>query len=130
MRYIELFESKTDILTYMELLTIYPQIKSDLVSIGEWQRANPVDLTYKLVIEPISLVIDDASSMYASYDEFPEDEDRTNKIVELLESGSIQLPVFIEMDDAHNFVMEGRHRMVAFYLLNMSTLPVVYVSKL
>ena len=54
---------------------------------------------------------------------------KTDKIIKLLKSGKPQLPVFIEAGDEHNFAMEGRHRKVAFYLLKLPYIPVVYVSK-
>jgi hypothetical protein len=66
--------------------------------------------------------------MYGTYDEFPEDEERTNRILKLLKRGAQPLPIYVEAGDPDFFVMEGRHRMVAFWLAEMKTIPVAYVS--
>lgn len=127
MRYFELLEHNTNVMSYSQILEKFPQIESDLISVGEWENADPKDLTYRLVIEPIDVIANSAKEMYDNYDEFPEDAKRTNKIIKLLRSGSQQLPVFIKDGDSDNFVMEGRHRMVAFYVMGLKTVPVVYI---
>lgn len=129
MRYNELFENADASLSYDELLAKFPQIKSDLSSVGEWLSSDPQTMMYKLVVEPINIVAQDAQDMLSGYDEFPEDAKRTNKIAKLLKSGAPQLPVFMEYGDVNHFVMEGRHRMVAFYMLNLPSVPVVYAIK-
>ena len=37
--------------------------------------------------------------------------------------------IYVEKNDKHLFAMEGRHRMVAFWLNKMKEIPVAYVSK-
>lgn len=69
-----------------------------------------------------------AQDMYESYDEFPQDKKRTDKIIKLLKKGESPLPIYVEKDDPHYFVMEGRHRMVAFYLLGYEEIMVARVS--
>jgi len=50
------------------------------------------------------------------------------KILNKLKSGNEPLPIYVEKDDPDNFVMEGRHRMVAFFLYGMDKVPVCYVG--
>ena len=67
--------------------------------------------------------------MLGTYDEFPEDEARTRKILKALQSGEPVLPVFVEDGDTTHFIMEGRHRIVAFIQSGLSEIPVAFVSK-
>jgi hypothetical protein len=124
MRYTELFESDTS-LSYLELLQQYPEIKGDLKDVGEWLKLDPTTARYSLAIEPMSKFEKEARDMLATYDEFPEDDERTHKIVRQLERGAKQLPIFVDTVD--NFIMEGRHRIVAFMLEGLVTVPVVSV---
>lgn len=126
MRYFELLESDDPTISYGDLLAKYPDIANDLKDVGEWMNSDPVSLIYGLSIEPMSKFEKEAKEMYATYDEFPEDAARTEKIVNLLKKGAKQLPIFY--DENHGFVMEGRHRMVAFYILGLKTVPVVKVK--
>lgn len=127
MRYQELLETP-NYLTSVQLLAIFPESKDDLKNVGEWMNSKPEELRYRLETVPFSVVETDAQSMYDNYDEYPDDNMRTMKIVKLLKAGAKALPVFI--DEQHpTFVMEGRHRMVAHLILKSPMIQVVYVSK-
>lgn len=101
----------------------------DLKDVAHWMNTTPDNLSIELKQEPIQKFIKQIKEMYGTYDEFPEDEERTNRILKLLKRGAKPLPMYVEKGDPDLFVMEGRHRMVAFWLADMKTIPVAYVSK-
>ena len=103
--------------------------EEDLKDVAQWLNTEieNVEITYQK--ESIKLYENAAKEMYDSYDEFPKDKKRTDKIIRLLKKGQSALPIYVEKDDPHNFVMEGRHRMVAFYLLGYEEVMVARVSK-
>jgi len=79
-------------------------------------------------MEMITNFLKDAKDMLDTYLEFPEDAERTNKIVELIQNNEPVLPIYVEKDVPDNFIMEGRHCIVAFMLLGMTEIPVARVS--
>jgi hypothetical protein len=100
----------------------------DLKDVAEWMSTTSDKLNIVVKQEPIEKFIKQIREMYGTYDEFPEDEERTNRILKLLKRGAKPLPMYVEANDPDLFVMEGRHRMVAFWLAGMKTIPVAYVS--
>ena len=103
--------------------------REDLASVAQWLRAEPDQIEVHIKQEPIDKFLGQIKEMYGTFGEFPKDERRTNKILRLLKQGATPMPMYVEQDDPDLFVMEGRHRMVAFYLSGMKTVPVAYVSK-
>ena len=101
----------------------------DLKDVGEWLDTSVDNIKVELKREPISKFEKQIKEMYSTYDEFPKDEKRTNKILNQLKKGEKALPIYVEKNDKNLFVMEGRHRMVAFWLHEMKEIPVAYVSK-
>lgn len=111
--------------------TIYESIdptQRDLIDVAEWLNASPGNIAVDIKQEPVEKFLPQIKEMYSTFDEFPKDAHRTNKIVKLLKQGATSYPVYVEAND-NTFVMEGRHRMVAFWLAGMKTLPVAYVTK-
>ena len=104
--------------------------KADLVSVAEWLNAKPDQIEVNIKQEPIDKFLEQIKEMHGTYDEFPKDARRTVKIVKLLKQGATPLPIYVEQGDHSLFVMEGRHRMVAFWQLGMKMIPVAYVSKI
>ncbi len=102
--------------------------QSDLKSVAEWLNTTVDDLEIDMKNESIQLYCQDAIEMLNSYDEFPKDKKRTDKIISLLKKGETALPIYVEKNDNNNFVMEGRHRMVAFYLLGYKEVLVARVK--
>lgn len=100
----------------------------DLKDVAEWMNTTPDKLNIVVKQEPIEKFSKQIREMYGTYDEFPKDGARTNRILKLLKRGADPLPMYVEANDPHLFVMEGRHRMVAFWLAGMKTIPVAYVS--
>lgn len=103
--------------------------QQDLKEVGEWLGTSADNVKVELKREPISKFEKQIKEMHGTYDEFPKDARRTNKILNQLKRGEEVLPIYVEKNDKHLFVMEGRHRMVAFWLNKMKEIPVAYVSK-
>jgi hypothetical protein len=117
--------SELEFISYEKLLDIYPEIINDLIDIGLWMKTPPENLKYKLKMESIEKFKYTAEGMLETYQTFPQDAKRTNRIVKILNKTKRMLPIFVNPDT--NFIMEGRHRIVAFLLTNAKIIPVVYV---
>lgn len=125
MRYSELTESQTHTWSYDELLAKFGYaIASDLIDFAAWFKADSTQLKYNLEYCPMSKFIEEAKELYATYPQFPNDAKRTQKIIKALRAGAQQLPVFI---DSEGFICEGRHRIVAFMLLGLQSVPCVTI---
>lgn len=111
-----------------ELTESIDPTQQDLKDVAHWMSTTPGKLQITIKQEPIEKFIKQIREMYGTYDEFPEDEERTERILNLLKNGAKPLPIYVEATDPDLFVMEGRHRMVAFWLAGMKTIPVAYVS--
>ena len=103
--------------------------QADIKSVAEWMDTTSNNLNIEVVNEPIQKFIQQIKEMYGTFDENEEDAERTEQIEELLKQGAKALPIYVEKNDPELFVMEGRHRMVAFWLVGMNTIPVAYCSK-
>ena len=53
---------------------------------------------------------------------------KQKKILKKLENGQHSFPIYIEEGDPHLFIMEGRHRAIAFILNGMDKIPVFFVK--
>lgn len=113
-------------------LFLYEEVdptREDLASVAQWLRAEPDQIEVHIKHEPIDKFLGQIKEMHGTFGEFPKDERRTNKILRLLKQGATPMPMYVEQGDKDLFVMEGRHRMVAFWLAGMKTVPVAYASK-
>jgi preprotein translocase subunit YajC len=114
--------SYEDSVSREQLLQQFPGIEQDLKDVDEWMDTK---FTYSLSTEPISRFEKTITEMEGTYDEFPQDRKRTARIAKLLKAGAPQLPIFVDATD--EFVMEGRHRIVANQWVDKQTVPVVWV---
>lgn len=103
--------------------------QQDLHDVADWLSTTADKVHIDIRQEPIQKFEKQIKEMYSTFDEFSEDEKRTNRIVKLIKGGAPALPIYVDANDPELFVMEGRHRMVAFWLLGMKTIPVGYASK-
>ena len=103
--------------------------QQDLTDVADWMNTTSDKIKVVVKQEPIEKFLQQIREMYSTYDEFPKDAKRTNRIVSLLKKGEKPLPIYVEANDPHLFAMEGRHRMVAFWLAGMKTIPVAYVYR-
>ena len=101
---------------------------NDIKDVAEWLDTTPNNLTIEIIEEPIQKFINQITEMYQTYDEFPKDAKRTRNIIKSIKQTGKLYPIYVEKNDPHLFVMEGRHRMVAFWLLKLNRSPVAYVS--
>jgi hypothetical protein len=104
--------------------------KKDLKDVCGWLN---VKTTEDLVLEKkyisINILRSQIDEMESTYEEFPRDRNRSLKILKELKSGKNPEPLYIEKDDKTSFVMEGRHRMVAFKWYGLEDFPIILVSK-
>lgn len=104
-------------------------LQADLKDVSEWLRCKPEQLQLRLVNLRAEFFYQMAQDMLGTYEEFPEDEVRTRKILKAIQAGEPVLPVFVEDGDTTHFIMEGRHRIVAFIQSGLSEIPVAFASK-
>lgn len=97
----------------------------DLEEVKGWLNTDNVeDIVWSIEKNPIQKYMKQIKEMLSTYEEFPEDRDRTREIQRLIKDGHGTQPIYVENGDSSNFVMEGRHRMVAFYLEGMNEIDV------
>ncbi len=98
----------------------------DIKSVGEWLDCDPSEIDFNYKLEPITKFKKSIDEMQGTYDEFPKDKRRTDKIVNELKKGGKPLAIFVDPED--NFIMEGRHRIVGFWIAGLKKVPVFYVK--
>lgn len=100
---------------------------NDLNDVADWLGVESHEQVETRIVKlPISNFLTQIKEMESSYDEFPEDRDRTEKIFNLLDSGECIQPVYVNDGDDLLFVMEGRHRIVAFYWKELEYIDVCF----
>lgn len=104
-------------------------LQSDINDVSDWLRCKPSQLQLRLANISAEVFYQMAQDMIGTYEEFPEDEARTRKILKAIQAGEPVLPVFVEDGDATHFIMEGRHRIVAFIQSGIAEIPVAFVGK-
>lgn len=105
-------------------------MEADLKAVSEWLKCKPSQLSLRQARLPAAYFQDLVTDLIGSYTEFPDDKHRMEKILRKIEAGDPALPVFIEEDDPHLFIMEGRHRIVSFFMAGMKDIPVIFASSL
>jgi hypothetical protein len=101
----------------------------DIRDVAEWFHTTPDNLKIEITKEPITRFTEQIKNMYSSYGKFPKDAERTKKIMREIKKGGKLYPIYISSDDSDEFIMEGRHRAVAFMLLGVRIIPVAWVSR-
>lgn len=109
--------------------TVRKTLRADLSETAKWLKCKPQDLALRMAYLPAEIFRELVNGLVESYDQFPAERRRMQKILEEIENGAPPLPVFIEEDDPENFIMEGRHRIVAFLMAGLPTVPVLFASK-
>lgn len=100
----------------------------DLAEVAQWLKCKPEDLELVVTSDSISPFLSQIEEMEHSLVHFPEDEARVDEIEHQLREGSETWPVYVEAGDETNFVMEGRHRLVAFHRCGLELVQVCRVS--
>jgi hypothetical protein len=131
MRYHEIMhENASEAIDATTLAAQFPGIATDIKSVSEWMTCDVEALRFRLVSEPADLFANMVKNLLVSYDQFPKERTRANRVAKLLRAGQSAWPVFIEQGDPERFIMEGRHRIVAFLGTGRNHVPVAYVTKL
>lgn len=99
----------------------------DLPKVAEWLRSPLGSLSFLFDPVPLSAWPGLAGAA-ADLPGFPADLARVARIEARLRSGSDPWPLFVEEHDPELFVMEGRHRRLAFFSLGMTEAPAMRVS--
>ena len=104
--------------------------EKDLESIALWLNVESVSHVHvKIKKIDISLFENQIKEMEESYKEFPLEKKRTQKIFDKLNNGEMPQPIYVGKDDPNNFIMEGRHRIVAFKWFGLNEIIVAEVSE-
>lgn len=106
-----------------DVLTRWPACGDDLRNLAKWM---PGGFRVSLSREPMDRFRETAFALLATYPTFPAEGRRSDRILRLLRLGEPPRPVFVDAQDG--FIMEGRHRIVAFLLHGMAEIDVVTVS--
>ncbi len=101
----------------------------DLTGVAAWLKCSPEDLSLRTEEISIDAFTQHIASCRASYPNFPKEEKRMRKILRQLQKGEPAFPVFVEDGDPHRFILEGRHRIVAFKEYGLTTVPVTFAAK-
>lgn len=100
---------------------------NDLEDVSRWLDNCPLDeLIFEFVGENISKFKKDITEMENSISYDSDYKKRVEIIKDLLKEGKVPYAVFVSKDT--NFILEGRHRIVAFYQYGLEVIPVYYVS--
>lgn len=102
----------------------------DLIHVAQWfGDSDTQQIITRFAIVPITTFDAQITQMQATYTTFPADKKRTQAIVRRLRAGEPMQPIYIEEDDPSFFVMEGRHRLVAFYWQGIPTVTVCFCKR-
>lgn len=100
--------------------------EDDLENVKVWfDVENSESLRFEYENESIEKFEKDIKEQIEILDEFPNDEKRVRKIIEEIDKTGKLYPIFVR----DGFTIEGRHRQMAFFLLGIETIPVVYITK-
>lgn len=96
----------------------------DLKHVCDWLKSDKIEVELKIL--PIKIFAKQIEEMEGTFLEFPEDEERVDAIFNLIQQGDIANPVYVEQGDSQMFIMEGRHRIVAFHRANLKEIEVCF----
>ena len=100
----------------------------DLDNVSQWLRKPKEELIFRYAEVPLATFQKQIDEMEQGYVTFPDEGDRTSEIQQALERGGKMYPVFVQADDPAKFIIEGRHRIVAFARLQKPQVPVLFVE--
>jgi hypothetical protein len=112
---------------------IYPYYADDdLCNIYEWFKSSInssafLNIIFEFKEEDITIFKKQIEEMEKSLEDFPEDLERVEKIIVLIKNGEPIYAIFVDNDS--DFILEGRHRIVAFNRYSLEKIPVYRVSK-
>lgn len=101
----------------------------DIKNIELWLNTKSKNIVLEKKEESIYIFQKQIEEMIASYKKLSKEKKRTEKIIKLLKNGEKPYYVYVEKNDETKFILEGRHRIVAFWLLGYKNINVYYVEK-
>lgn len=104
-------------------------IFDDIKDVAECFHTTSDNLEIIIKEEPIDLFLPQIHTILRTYKDFPRDKKRTKKVMREINKTGNLYPIYVENKDPNLFVMEGKHRLVAYILLGFKKIPVAYVSK-
>lgn len=105
--------------------SVFPGVNQDVEDVAEWLNCDVGQLRFSVSEVSITQYTEVIENLLGSYDRFPKDAARTRKILKALKDGKPQRPIFVDPSDG--FIMEGRHRIVAFHLFGATSVPTAFV---
>ena len=100
--------------------------EDDLKNVSEWLNRDLNEIKFEFINEDIDKFKKQITEMENSITFQIDDRDRVELIVDFLEDGNPPYAIFVDKKD--NFILEGRHRIVAFHRFDLKIIPVYYVS--
>ena len=100
----------------------------DIEDVSQWLRVPVSELRFRSEILSIEVFREQISECLSTYDEFSDDARRMRDILAALKRGEGALPVFVEDGDESMFILEGRHRIVAFSEFGLTQVEVMFAS--
>lgn len=98
----------------------------DIKSMSEWLNKEVYDIKFEFIEEDISKFQKQIDEMESSLCYNIDENERVRQIEEILTDGGSPFAIFVDKND--NFILEGRHRIVAFSRQHINKIPVFYVS--
>jgi hypothetical protein len=108
-------------------LDLYPYFaEEDLKNVSEWLDKDIENINFEFEWEDINKFKKQIEEMENVMEYELEDLEKVENILSLLQKEEIPYAIFVNKSD--NFILEGRHRIVAFHLFGMKLVPIYYVS--
>lgn len=108
------------------IMEIRKYCDNDIKDVSEWLNKEISYIKFEFVEEDICKFKKQIDDMESSLQYNIDEEERVMIIEELLKEGESPFAIFV--DKADNFILEGRHRVVAFSRQHLKKIPVFYVS--
>jgi hypothetical protein len=115
-----------DIVTMEQV--IHMTSMDDVRDVADWLKKPANQIIWQLKKVPTNTFEHQVLDMINSYSHFPKDKARTQKILKELQAGGKPKPIFVEANDPTHFILEGRHRIVAFFIMDIPMVDVIFVE--
>jgi hypothetical protein len=100
-----------------------PGLEKELRFLKEW--TNTTNIVFEYCLLNICMFDKQIVEMQSSYAKFPKEKRRKDRILKTIQKTGELWPVYIEAKDCHHFIIEGRHRIVAFKEAGITRIPCV-----
>jgi len=87
------------------------------------------NVTVNIVQEPMSEYESQAKNQWAEFKRRTHEKRKVESMIRSIQGGNFSLPIYVGSEDQQHQVVEGRHRLCAYWLSKSRTLPVAYVRE-